>query len=586
MSLWAWPSGESVREVAVGSEPRTLAVSPDGGLLVVTTQRQQALAVVDLRTAKCTAKIPIGGQPVGVVLSTDGRRAFDAQYAGEYVDGQYVPGAVAVVDLAKREVTARIPVRARPFAMARSADGRLVYVTHYFQIGGKGIVTKIDTGTLAVQGEIELAEDGDVGGGRGGVFNALGSIALHPQGHRALVAGMHANVRRGVTQSGRPLSHKTTVQAAVRICDLGRDRELSHAGIVSSFAGQAVAVPAAVTFLGDGEHFVDVYFASHDMKIIRYNERGLVAERSLLELPDGPNGIAVTRDGRTAFVNCRWARSVVQISLADVRDPKILREVRVTDEPWDAQRLLGAKVFHNTRDTRMTPNRWLPCGVCRLDGGGLSDSLVWEFTGAQKPKSPRLANPKSLAVTSWSAPPLLITGGYKTVQEEDQFIRSFLGGSGFIDCGGGAFPEQPEGRSPEMDAVAAFVLSLRPRPNLHLAKGRPRGEIRESADRGKALFNSPRVRCSRCHSGPHLTRSGAAGKNKPADVGTGLRADVPSLRNCWETAPYLHDGRSRTLRDVLTTHNPDNKRGRTRDLSEQDITDLVHFLLAPTPKDK
>ena len=61
MSLWAWPSGESVREVAVGSEPRTLAVSPDGGLLVVTTQRQQALAVVDLRTAKCAAKIPIGG---------------------------------------------------------------------------------------------------------------------------------------------------------------------------------------------------------------------------------------------------------------------------------------------------------------------------------------------------------------------------------------------------------------------------------------------------------------------------------------------------------------------------------------------
>ena len=131
-------------------------------------------------------------------MSTDGRRAFVAQYAGEYVDGQYVPGAVAVVDLAKREVTARIPVRARPFAMARSADGRSVYVTHYFRIGGKGIVTKIDTGTLTVLGEIELAEDGDVSGGRGGVFNALASIALHPQGHRALVAGMHANVRRGV----------------------------------------------------------------------------------------------------------------------------------------------------------------------------------------------------------------------------------------------------------------------------------------------------------------------------------------------------------------------------------------------------
>ncbi len=53
----------------------------------------------------------------------------------------------------------------------------------------------------------------------------------------------------------------------------------------------------SVAFLGEGEYFVDVYFASHDMKVIKYNERGLVAERSLLELPDGPTGIAVTGDG-------------------------------------------------------------------------------------------------------------------------------------------------------------------------------------------------------------------------------------------------------------------------------------------------
>ena len=74
----------------------------------------------------------------------------------------------------------------------------------------------------------------------------------------------------------------------------------------------------------------------------------------------------------------------------------------------------------------------------------------------------------------------------------DGKLVTLIGGSGFIDCGGGAFPEQPEGRSPEMDAVAAFVLSLRPRPNPHLAKGRPRGEIRESAVRGKALFLTAR----------------------------------------------------------------------------------------------
>ena len=52
VSLWDWSGDQTVREVDVGSEPRTLAVSPAGGLLYVTTQRHQELAVVDLTAAR------------------------------------------------------------------------------------------------------------------------------------------------------------------------------------------------------------------------------------------------------------------------------------------------------------------------------------------------------------------------------------------------------------------------------------------------------------------------------------------------------------------------------------------------------
>ena len=65
------------------------------------------------------------------------------------------------------------------------------------------------------------------------------------------------------------------------------------------------------------------------------------------------------------------------------------------------------------------------------------------------------------------------------------------------------------------------------------------------------------------------------------DVGTGIRADVPSLVNVWETAPYLHDGRATTLRDVVTRHNRGNRHGRTSQLPANQIADLVQFLLAP-----
>jgi len=460
VSIWDLTVDEEVREVCVGSEPRTLIVNPADNLLYVTTQCQQELAIVDVVAGTCIDQIPIGGQPVGVVLSVDGRQAYVAQYAGATIHGQYSPGAIAVVDLTSRTVTRRIPVKSRPFALARAADGKKLYVTHYFQLDGQGIVTEIDIESLEVQREIILAEDPDLVSGRGGVFNALASIALHPQGHRALVAGMHANVHRGITQNGMPLSHKTTVQAVVRICDLDDGREIEKARIVSSFSGQAVAVPVAVTFLGDGEHFVDLYFASHDMKVIRYNERGMVAERSLLELPEGPTGLAIANDGKTAFVNCRWTRSVVQISLTDIRAPKIVREVRVTEEPWDAQRILGARVFNNTRDPRMTPNRWLSCGICHLEGGLLSDNLVWEFTETQEPDSARQPNTKSLTLASWSSPPLFISGKFQLVHETDRFVRTFQSGHGFISCTEGGPPKELEGKSADMDAIVEVIPFL------------------------------------------------------------------------------------------------------------------------------
>jgi cytochrome c peroxidase len=46
----------------------------------------------------------------------------------------------------------------------------------------------------------------------------------------------------------------------------------------------------------------------------------------------------------------------------------------------------------------------------------------------------------------------------------------------------------------------------------------------------------------------------------------------------YRTAPYLHDGSARTLRDVLTTCNKQDKHGKTSHLKANEIDDLVEFL--------
>src|SRR5262245_21318825 len=74
------------------------------------------------------------------------------------------------------------------------------------------------------------------------------------------------------------------------------------------------------------------------------------------------------------------------------------------------------------------------------------------------------------------------------------------------------------------------------------------------------------------------------------DVGTitedsGTRAgeplfgiDTPTLLGVWETAPYLHDGSAPTLRDVLTSKNPDDLHGFVSALSPEELDELVAYV--------
>src|SRR5262249_34309193 len=64
------------------------------------------------------------------------------------------------------------------------------------------------------------------------------------------------------------------------------------------------------------------------------------------------------------------------------------------------------------------------------------------------------------------------------------------------------------------------------------------------------------------------------GEDKPAD-----RFYSPTLAELWRTGPYLHDGSAKTLREVLTTKNSQDRHGRTSHLTATEIDDLVAYLL-------
>src|SRR5690606_17727513 len=135
--------------------------------------------------------------------------------------------------------------------------------------------------------------------------------------------------------------------------------------------------------------------------------------------------------------------------------------------------------------------------------------------------------------------------------------------------------EPKAGVSADLDALAAYVRSL----DAHLPSPyrEPDGTLGEAALRGRAVFEA--AGCPSCHSGPALTDSAFVdGAPRLHDVGTlgpgsGSRLgepllglDTPTLHGLWHSAPYLHDGSAPTLRDVLTTRNPDDRHGATSGL--------------------
>ena len=129
--------------------------------------------------------------------------------------------------------------------------------------------------------------------------------------------------------------------------------------------------------------------------------------------------------------------------------------------------------------------------------------------------------------------------------------------------------------------VLTYLNTLQARPNPHQVGPHPRPEIRDAARRGRRLFFDPEVGCGRCHRGSSFTRSGPHAKVKLYDVGTDKPIDVPALLHLWDRAPYLHDGRARTLRELLTDHNQFDEHGNTSHLDPSQLDDLSAFLLAP-----
>jgi cytochrome c peroxidase len=125
-------------------------------------------------------------------------------------------------------------------------------------------------------------------------------------------------------------------------------------------------------------------------------------------------------------------------------------------------------------------------------------------------------------------------------------------------------------------AIDEYLKSLTPTPSPHLADGR----LSEAARRGEKVFLSEQVGCAKCHPPPLYTdkRMHDVGSRSPFDPRPDY--DTPTLIEVWRTAPYMHDGRYTTIKQLIVEGKHGDSGGAINKLTPQQLDDLVQFVLS------
>ena len=589
--------------VALKDVPRGLAISGDGRTLYVAQRRSGTVAVIDAAKKTVTSQIPVGKAPEAVAVADKSKRL--------YVCNQGVH-TVSVVDLAGGKAIKEIPVVREPSCAVVTPDEKHVVVTNFLPRGVGtdtslgAVVSIIDASKLAISATVKLPA------GSTAVYGAC----VSPDGKWAYAVHQIGRFNQPISQlelgwvntyglsiidiaKGQRLAtvllddlEKGAATPYGVVCSKdGKQLWISHAGVheVSNVKIALVhellegKIPAALAKIRDGslpdptpekgyrgkEAIPDEAMKARteaniwvriktDRKQIGKLENDLTALylagaiRRFSTGGNGPRGIVLSPDEKRLYAANYYSGAV---AIIDTAGGKVQGSMPVGFQVKPSIARRGEMLFH---DASYCFQRWHSCASCH-QGGGRVDGLRWDFLrdGIGNPKD----TPSLIAMTKTA--PFNRLGTRATSR---QCMRTGVIGSHQID------PTKDE-----VDALMAYIATLRPEPSPHLG---PDGKLTPPAARGKTLFEG-KADCTRCHAAPLFTDRkmydiGSVTPNDPKKYKGSY--DTPTLIEAHRTAPYLHDGRAMTLKDVLTVHNKENKHGKTKSLTPTELNDLIEYL--------
>lgn len=279
-----------------------------------------------------------------------------------------------------------------------------------------------------------------------------------------------------------------------------------------------------------------------------------------LETAYGPRGLAFSPDGDVLTET--WIGRQVQLAdLAPIAEAVVaMRDIEAVEQPSSSSAIassialpdspltpdlqLGRRLFHDATDPRLVvPGGGLTCATCHVEGR--SDGLVWELESGPRQTPALLAGLEHTMPLTWTLDVMSIP------EEIQRTLTLRLGGTGL----------PPE----DIDAMTAFIESFPPPHTTPFD-----GDL-GAVDRGRLVFDDPASGCAACHPAPLYTDNLRHTLYGVTDVNT------PTLIGLSATAPYLHDGRYLTIRNLVDDIS-DGPMGNGTGWTAADRDDLQAFL--------
>lgn len=560
-------SQQIVVEVACPGRPSACVKLPENELLVTCYDAGvvRRLRVVSSegqpRGLQSVADIYTGFQPLGVAVHLGSNPDMARAYVSLMASGE-----VAEIDLTDNTVIRQWRVGEWPRYLAVTPDGSKLAVG----LSGESSVAIFDLPSG------KLAYDEPLSGG----IN-MGHMRCSSDGQYVYLPWMiyrsnpidRGNIRRGWVLASRV--------ARVRL-----DGPSIREAISLDPPGLAVADPHGLAVTPDQSMLAVTSAGTHELLVYRIAKMpfvgaggpgDLIDEQMLrdrdafyrLELGGRPLAIEPSRDNRTVWI---VNHTLDLLQKVDLESRQVVATVSLGQPATELDQQIahrGMEIFH---DATRSLDQWYSCRSCHLDGGSNAKPMdTWNDGSALTAKTVLpLAGVIDTGPWTWH--------GWQNELDEsiqNSFVSTMQG---------------PAASVADVAAVRAYLASLQQPPNpfrqsldnflVGNAVQNPEeiDQVARQVSQGKLLFHSDEVGCAQCHVGPRYTDGQIhdVGLGGPSDVYDGF--NTPSLTGVYQKVRLLHDGRSKSLRDVLTTWHLSSEIGGGAELDDEQVDQLIAYL--------